>query len=183
MLTIFEWRKAFMSPSGPESTTRLVLLAISTHMTIEGKSAFPSYECLARETGLSTRSVGEHVRRAEAWGWLRREEGLAGPSGWPRVLYYPAIPPGPHEERRSSTPRADQERPAAAAGTSCPTGRNHVPTNSSLNSSKNSSTCVEEDTFKNGVEGFEKFRRKCNELFGKQRVMPDDLEGVFKKMT
>jgi hypothetical protein len=71
MLTIFEWRKAFMSPSGPESTTRLVLLAISTHMTIEGKSAWPSYECLARETGLSTRSVGEHVRRAEIWGWLR----------------------------------------------------------------------------------------------------------------
>ena len=50
-------------------TSQHVLLVLGLHLDSSGR-AFPSHAQLAAETGLSARAIGEHLRLAEADGWL-----------------------------------------------------------------------------------------------------------------
>lgn len=116
---LFTWRSAVASQFGPSKpTTRHVLLTLSLHMNERGGSCFPSTETLALETGLSQRSVEEHLRVAEQGGWIRRRGmGLAG-QGWRKLTYTAAVPDsarrGLREERDRDEMVTEGAEPASA---------------------------------------------------------------------
>lgn len=100
---------------GPESpTTRHVLLTLALHMEAGGTSCHPSTTTLARETGLTDRSVREHLIRAEKEGWIgRRKRG--------RVYHYtPRIPERGSGvqggEPRKEVPGSEGETPEGGSG-------------------------------------------------------------------
>lgn len=110
--TVVRWRKAVMGPDGPESpTTRLVLLALGSHMNEQGGSCFPSQELLAKETGLSERTVQVHLEFADLEGWIeiRKAQGYA--QGWRRNEYQATIPT--FGDNRGA-PRLEHPRPRQA---------------------------------------------------------------------
>ena len=147
---LFEWRDATLGDSGPESPfTRLVLLTLSTHMDLDGKSCFPSQRLLAKETKLSRRAIGIHLRKAEQDGWIIRESRNGKGQGWKRHKYIPKIPKGgepgslplsekvgnhiPHVTQKGGEPHAEGGEPDdKKVG-------NHVPLSSSVSSSESSS--------------------------------------------
>ena len=87
MKHFFSWRAAILASDLP-ATTRHVLLTLSCHMNDLGQSCFPSMELLAAETGLSKRSVVEHISIARALGWIcSRKHGYAG-RAWARSEYW-----------------------------------------------------------------------------------------------
>lgn len=87
----YTWRAGIIK-SDLLSTTRHVLLTLSCHVNDAGESAYPSTALLAKETGLSERSVITHLSIAKDLGWLEvRKHGLSGQS-WARNEYYPRFP-------------------------------------------------------------------------------------------
>lgn len=70
---LFTWRSAVVE-SDLSPTTRHVLLTLSLHMNERGGSCFPSTRLLARETGLSRRSVETHLGAAVEASWLDRQQ-------------------------------------------------------------------------------------------------------------
>ena len=69
MSRYFSWQHAIIK-SQLEPTTRHVCLTIGCHMAADGSGCFPSYQHIADETGLSRRSVIEHVAKAAEAGYL-----------------------------------------------------------------------------------------------------------------
>lgn len=69
---LFTWRSAVCDSDLPP-TARHVALTLSLHMNERGGSCFPSREELARETGLSVRTVDKAIRTLEDAGWLHVE--------------------------------------------------------------------------------------------------------------
>lgn len=68
---LFTWRSVVASERGPESsTTRHVLLTLSLYMSQKGDSCFPPLDDLSDDTGLTKRSVSEHLKRAHENGWI-----------------------------------------------------------------------------------------------------------------
>lgn len=67
---LFSWRAAICDSSLPPAA-RHVALTLSLHMNERGGSAFPSQATLARETGLHTKTVEDHLRLLRNEGWLR----------------------------------------------------------------------------------------------------------------
>lgn len=101
---LFTWRSAVSSEDGPESsTTRHVLLALSLYMNQKGGSCFPSTRTLADETGLSRRTVEEHLRRAADNGWIKKtpprraEDGTYEPAEYTASVPGEPLSPGPGE--------------------------------------------------------------------------------------
>jgi len=91
----YKWIDAVKSNAGPKSsTTRLVLMMLSTHMGNNGGSCFPSIDLLARETLLSKRVVGLHLQQATMQGWLVRESRKSSGQAWRQYHYSPNIPGG-----------------------------------------------------------------------------------------
>lgn len=77
---LFTWRSA-LCDSDLHPTTRHVALTLSLHMSERGDSAHPGGRLLAAETGLTQKTVYEHLQRLEDAGWLVvLEEGTRGPS-------------------------------------------------------------------------------------------------------
>jgi len=61
-------------------------------MKTDGSDCFPSTRLLAKETGLTERSVCTHIEKAVADGWLqKRQKGISG-QGWKRHEYIPTTP-------------------------------------------------------------------------------------------
>lgn len=90
---VLRWRSAVFSERGPASpTTRLVLAALSHHMNTQGGSCFPSYERLAKETGLSKRVIVRHMNLAHAEGWFDRTARMGYAKGWRQYEYQATIP-------------------------------------------------------------------------------------------
>ena len=67
----FEWYNAIIDESDLPSTTRLVLLTLFRFMNSDG-ACWPSVSKLAEGTGLTRRTVGAHLERAEEAGWIDR---------------------------------------------------------------------------------------------------------------
>lgn len=91
---LFTWRSAIASPEcALSSTARLVALTLSLHMNERGASCFPSVATLAKETGLSDRSVQKSIALLEADGWLEVKQG-GSPRGGRRAAntYRAAFP-------------------------------------------------------------------------------------------
>lgn len=88
---MFSWREHVQSARLP-STTKLVLLTLSTHMTRMGESCFPTTRQIAWECSLSRVSVMKHLADAEKLGWITRSaHGFAG-QRWKNHEYKPSIP-------------------------------------------------------------------------------------------
>ncbi len=87
-----KWVRRIASENGPASpTTRLVLLVLASHMDLDGGSCFPSVRTLIGETGLSNRSVLDHLKLAADAGWIERLESGTG-QGWKRHAYQAEVP-------------------------------------------------------------------------------------------
>lgn len=89
----FSWREAILR-SALEATTRHVLLTIGCYMNDLGESCFPSTKTLERDTGLSERSVIDHIKKAKDAGWLEVVAHGYGDRRWKRNEYRVRWPEG-----------------------------------------------------------------------------------------
>lgn len=125
---LFTWRSAIVD-ARVAPTTKLVALCLSLHMNERGGSCFPSQALLAWESGLTARSVREHLGILEGEGWIVRTK-QAG-----RVDLYEATTP----EGGSGVPRnggsGGAERGSGESGTV-------VPTEDVIRTSSNKSGCT-----------------------------------------
>ena len=88
---VIMWQHAILISDLP-STTRLILLSLSCHMTSVGESCFPSLSQIAKETGLGRNTVSRHLMWASDVGWLDVEK-TQNPNGtWTHNKYYPKCP-------------------------------------------------------------------------------------------
>lgn len=87
----YSWRHAILH-ADLQSTTKLVLLALSCHINDAGESCFPSTRRQAEETGLSERAVITHLKIAADAGWLKVAQHGFGGQKWRRHEYLPLIP-------------------------------------------------------------------------------------------
>ena len=70
---LFDWMRATMKSDLP-SGTKHVLLALGIRMNPRSAgAAWPSQAQLARDTGMSERTVRDHVAEAVREGWLEKE--------------------------------------------------------------------------------------------------------------
>ena len=68
----FIWRKSFTADDRLTATTRLVLHTIHIYMDDKSLEAYPSRTTLAKDTGLSEKSISKHTEAAEKLGWLKK---------------------------------------------------------------------------------------------------------------
>ena len=68
----FKWRQAFTDDDRLSSTTRLVLHAIHRYMNNSALECYPSRSALAKDTGLSVKTVSNHTEAATKLGWLKK---------------------------------------------------------------------------------------------------------------
>lgn len=90
---LFQWRKVLLSEAGPTFARRHVLNVLAGYGDEHGNEIFPSTDTLARATGMSRRRVEEHLRKAEADGWIERTVAGSG-RGWRRMTYTLHVPKG-----------------------------------------------------------------------------------------
>lgn len=108
MLRPWTWRQKVMESPLP-STTKLVLLVLSSHMNDMGEPAFPSQRRLADLCSLSERAIITHIQVAVEHGWLRcRKRGMAGQK-WASNEYEAAWPKGVGYDAERGEPRSPQE--------------------------------------------------------------------------
>jgi hypothetical protein len=88
---IWSWRQAILK-SELESTTKLLLLALSTYMNDHGEGCYPSQDTLSRDTSLSTRSVINHIALAVQAGFLIKEKRNLQGKKWDANEYRASIP-------------------------------------------------------------------------------------------
>jgi hypothetical protein len=70
-MTIWTYEKAVFQ-SKLAASTKLVLLALNSHVNRLGQSCFPSYKRLEAFTSLKRSTIIEHIGIAESQGWLKR---------------------------------------------------------------------------------------------------------------
>ena len=68
----FIWRKSFTADDRLTATTRLVLHAIHVYMDDTTLECYPNRPSLARDTGLSMKTISIHTEQAEKLGWLKK---------------------------------------------------------------------------------------------------------------
>lgn len=69
----WSWRHAILKSDLP-ATTRHVLLTVSCFMNDVGGGCYPTQEQIAEASGLTDRSVRQHIEVAIEAGWLKRKE-------------------------------------------------------------------------------------------------------------
>jgi hypothetical protein len=137
------WMRAVASKAGPvEPTSRHVLLTLATHMDKHGR-AYPSHKLLAEETGLTERSVGQHLRLAESAGWIRVYEKHRPGKAWRWHEYEAVISNGSSDSNNivpelASGPRIESNgiRPEPASGPSASAETDDGPEGSSSPTSR-----------------------------------------------
>jgi hypothetical protein len=105
MAAYFSWQQAVLK-SEMEPTTRLVCLTIGCHMAMDGTGCFPSYALIAQESGLSRRTVIDHVQAAVVHGYLRLEHRERENGSSTSNLYQPVMPDVVQELHPGSAPAA-----------------------------------------------------------------------------
>lgn len=150
----WSWRQLIIKTE-LESTTKLVLLALSTYMNDHGEGCYPSTLQIAKDTSLSERAVFAHIRKAEIAGFLIRDKRELKGKKWAANEYRAAYPdhneprsventgmnemhPTPSDELYSSHDALRDEPDSAMGCTTFRQGMNDVHTNSPENSSMNS---------------------------------------------
>lgn len=133
ILPLLTWRAA-LCDSSLAPPTRLVGLTLSLYMNERGGSAHPGAERLAHDTGLSERTVREHLSQLVAGGWLVLTEpgGLKGSRR--RANEYEAVIPLQELHPYRSTPAAHDTRPLQETAPTPAPAAPHLSKNSPLNS-------------------------------------------------
>lgn len=72
-------------------------MTLALHMNQQGENAWPSQALLAQRTALSDRAVRQHLKKAEAAGWLRIYERRRPGQAWFVNEYVATIPDGLEE--------------------------------------------------------------------------------------
>ncbi|MGO8854414.1 MAG: helix-turn-helix domain-containing protein [Steroidobacteraceae bacterium] len=89
----WEWREILASEHGPpDPSTRLVLFVLALHMNSQGGSCYPSQQTIATRTGLSERSVRNHLQAAEKLGWIKVSTLRRPKQAWFNHEYVATIP-------------------------------------------------------------------------------------------
>lgn len=117
----WEWRDLFASDVGPpDPSTRLVLFVLAIYMNEHGEKCFPSQQTIAARTGLSERSVRNHLQAAEKLGWLKIYLRPRKGQSWFSHEYMPTIPRALAKLIKSKPWLVNPawERPANSAGSS-----------------------------------------------------------------
>lgn len=122
-------------------------------MQTDGQGAFPSEALLAKETGLSERAVGKHLKIAAETGWISRKLFRDKGRDWAGYRYCATLPKGiGAPEPRSAPNQHAPERHADGAEPGSNMVRNDVPTNTTCNSTYNSTENRLEEVFKSKPE-------------------------------
>lgn len=110
-----EWQKAIVSEGGPaSSTTRLVLLALSTRMDSR-LTAIVTVESLAAMSGVSEKSVQTHLKRAAADGWVESGRVTRDGRSW-FITRYTGKFPGDRAKERPKKPNKGDEMKFKTSG-------------------------------------------------------------------
>lgn len=140
-IPVLSWRAKVLKTSLP-STTKLVLLALATHMNDHGEGCFPSIKLLMAECSLSNKAIITHIETARQAGWISvSKHGFAG-RAWARNEYVISEPEGgepgspPIKKAVNVIPEGGERHAEKAV--------NDVHTNSSVNSPYNSSLAAPE---------------------------------------
>lgn len=191
---LFRWRDAVASMSGPSATTRHVLLTLALHADADGGSCFPSTRLLEQRTGLSRRTVEGRLRDAERDGWISREPCGEG-QAWRHMSYTLTFPMNVEQElpqlggegASPRPPKVEQELPhlgheggESDARRGEPDDVNvgkELPLSTSVNSSKNSSTCDESHESEREARNFPSLGKLPRT--GRTRIYPPEFEGAF----
>ncbi|WP_286694057.1 DnaT-like ssDNA-binding domain-containing protein [Spongiibacter sp. UBA1325] len=96
-MKFFTWRSAILD-SDLASTTKLVLLVISTYMDDHGGGAFPSTLTISEKAGLSERAVCTHIEKAREAGFITSHKEKKRGRDWARNSYRIAFPDKPGTE-------------------------------------------------------------------------------------
>lgn len=90
-IPVWSWRHAIVSSDAPP-LTRLVCLVLANYVSDVGAGCWPGTKLLLGETGLSNKTLTEHLKRAVKAGLLeiRRVPGAKGTFGY--YHYYPRFP-------------------------------------------------------------------------------------------
>jgi hypothetical protein len=89
--TPYEWQRAILASDLP-STTKLVLMALSTHLNKETGLAFPSIRVLMKEASLGSEAVVKHIGDAKKAGWIEIGNHGYQDQRWAQKSYRPRIP-------------------------------------------------------------------------------------------
>lgn len=110
------WRQAVTSPNCDlPGITRLVLLVLATYAEPQGLTCFPSEVTLAGRTGLSERSVRNHLNLAERGAWITRQRIPRAGRAWfytEYTLQLPAAQAAGHTGSRRNKRQRMSEQPA-----------------------------------------------------------------------
>lgn len=148
-MKVWSWRQC-ITKSDLTSTTKLVLMVLSTYMNDHGEGCYPSQDQIAKDASLTTRAVIKHLDIAIENGWLvKKKRNLTGKK-WDSNEYEASTPSqyerGSDQNEGVNTvhPIVDNHdlRGEYGSGEGCTTftqGVNHVHTNSPENSPMNSS--------------------------------------------
>jgi hypothetical protein len=90
-MKIWSWQQAILQ-SELQSTTKLVLLALSTYMNAHGDNCFPSHTTIAKDASLSTRAVITHIQLAVDAGFLVKEKRNLVGAKWDSNEYHASLP-------------------------------------------------------------------------------------------
>ena len=93
-MVFFTWRSAILK-SDLGSTTKLVLLVLSTYMDDHGGGAFPNVKTIASDSGLSERAVCTHIERAVDAGFIVVSKQKLPGKNWARNAYKISFPSRP----------------------------------------------------------------------------------------
>lgn len=87
------YRKEFLN-STLDSSSKLILHTLLSHADNNTLVAFPSQETIAKETGLSRPTVGNHISKLRELKWISatKKERISGGQGW-RYVYTLTFPP------------------------------------------------------------------------------------------
>lgn len=147
-INVWSWRQGILK-SKLQSTTKLVLLALSTYMNDHGNGCYPSMDTIASDTSLSRRAVFQHITNSIKEGWLERTKRDAAGRKWASNEYEARFPKGTFIASENAIPRDAPNAPlepsrgapdALEGCTTCTDGVHHVHINSPLNSPLNSSS-------------------------------------------
>ncbi len=91
-MKVWSWRQVILR-SSLSSTTKLVLLALSSHMNDHGEGCYPSLDTIAQEASLTKKAVVTHIANAVAAGFLVKDRMHLSGKKWASNEYRASIPP------------------------------------------------------------------------------------------
>ena len=91
LMKVWSWRQVILR-SSLASTTKLVLLALSSHMNDHGEGCYPSLDTLAQETSLTRKAVITHIATAITAGFLAKDRMNIRGRKWASNIYRATIP-------------------------------------------------------------------------------------------